>query len=1537
MEKHKLRKPPTINRITLTTMISITFVFTLTIVLLLNYTSSKSVERAKTADIEYANQITFILKDNFDFMSRMLSLTRESLATLDFRSEPAGAGKSADHILSAILDLNPDLYRAWFVFDKGVYYEDRLYIREYTRKEGAIIESFSMNAGEILQNPDSAPWYSAPMTTGDTYFTTAEPHKFSVDDEPVYTATISMPIFANGKIVGVAGVDILYSDIVDLIYGRHNGQSRNFMLLYQDMTVLQALDGGYINKNLADFPFKDINNMRVAMKRGEIYSNEIFSPILNEKAFIYLQPISVDVGSYRQSLYLLIGTPLRELNAEAYSITFFIIIASCVCILFIFGIIFFSAKRFVYSIKDLARQVKQLTSGDIKISTFDISGYDMRSNSEITTLQHAFNEMLHSLQENICTVEKRVEERTKELRKLNKYIELLIESTPDISILTDQDLNILYCSHAYMALTGIKHSSEIVGKNLSTIHQGFTDTDYVDRFKTRISRILSGEDKLIEDDIVNWPNGETRLYRIIYSQVKDDKNIFEGVVLIMRDLTDIRQEEAEHRMNDMLNSTRIACFVWNEDGHIIAYNKEISRIFGLPDDLSPEEFDQLYFSIQPEYQPSGIKSETVRMETLHEALEKGFAQVSGKLSKFDGTPIYVNVIVSRISWMSSYRMVVYHYDTTDLAEKEIEAKAAEERIRLMLDATPLCIYFITKDSICLDCNQEAANLFGLSGKQEFMERYYELSPQYQPSGRLSAEWRKEIIEKALKEDYNSFEWMHQNLTGELIPCEITIVRTQYQKENVLLVYTRDLREYKKAMAEIYEANERTRIMLNSTPMICILRDENNRVIDCNQAAVDIFGAANKVELIRNYHKLYPDYQPDGSRSIDKANELIHLMYEQGALDNYEWMFRTLSGEPLPVEGTFVMIQWEGVTRLLSYYRDLREVKTKEQQMRNSAEREREATLQREAAQAANEAKSQFLTNMSHEIRTPMNAVLGMSELLLHEKLNERQLRYTEDIKTAATALLDIINDILDVSKIQAGKFNLVPVHYDFHLLIDNIGSMAQFLFENKNISFKLTVQEFTPVCLYGDDVRLRQVLLNLLGNAVKFTKEGHVILAVSHTDTMIKITVSDTGIGIPEESFPRLFDAFEQVDVIKNRTTKGTGLGLTITKAIVEMMGGHISVESVYGKGTSFHVEIPKIPGDELLIHNLEDKDIAIYAPDAKILVVDDNKTNLNVACGLLQLCGIPAETAESGGQAIEMIRQKQYDIVFMDHRMPEMSGVDTTKIIRKLGIDVPVIALTASAIDGAKKKMLDAGMNDYLWKPIKKVELIQILQKWIPAHKLLNPPARTGAHHVTEDDGQQEFWEKIKQIEGLSVMTGLERVDGQRGVYKKSLKLLLQEIEKSVKNLPEFLSADDMENFRIEVHGIKGAMANTGAMELSEKAYKLEMAADRADAAFCVENLPAFLESLGRLSFELKEVFEAIKQSDGSIDIPPDLPRIFKKMADAFAEIDLVCIDEEINNLNALNMNGALRDKIEQIKDAVMLMDYDGADKLIRKLLNGM
>ena len=380
----------------------------------------------------------------------------------------------------------------------------------------------------------------------------------------------------------------------------------------------------------------------------------------------------------------------------------------------------------------------------------------------------------------------------------------------------------------------------------------------------------------------------------------------------------------------------------------------------------------------------------------------------------------------------------------------------------------------------------------------------------------------------------------------------------------------------------------------------------------------------------------------------------------------------------------------------------------------------EERVERERLLAISEAKTSFLANMSHEIRTPMNAILGIAQILLHNNsLSEQERKYIHDIKISSEALVTIINDILDISKLESGKLTLEECDFNFHELLENMLAMGEYLVAPNSLEFIHTYDEALPVCLYGDDVRLRQILLNLISNACKFTSEGSVSFSVAMENSFLRFIVADTGSGISAEEMESLFEPFKRLDTTRNRKIQGTGLGLSICKNLVDLMGGSIRVVSEYGRGTSFTVLLPLVTGDEKAMLPSGNNERTEYDPRVRVLVVDDNEINLSVAQGLLvDLYGVACDLADSGAKALELIVDNEYTLVFMDHMMPEMDGIETTQRIRVMGgrfAQIPIIALTANAVKGTREVMLASGIDDYLTKPIKIEELEGILNRWIP------------------------------------------------------------------------------------------------------------------------------------------------------------------------------------------------------------------------------
>ena len=521
------------------------------------------------------------------------------------------------------------------------------------------------------------------------------------------------------------------------------------------------------------------------------------------------------------------------------------------------------------------------------------------------------------------------------------------------------------------------------------------------------------------------------------------------------------------------------------------------------------------------------------------------------------------------------------------------------------------------------------------------------------------------------------------------------------------------------------------------------------------------------------------------------------------------------------------------------------------------------------AEQSNAAKSDFLANMSHEIRTPINAVLGMNEMILRESLSARDdlpgdkeearrifsdiCNYSGNIHNAGTNLLSIINDILDFSKIEAGKLELVSAEYSLSSVLNDVSNMIIFKARSKDLEFTVDVMENIPDRLFGDEVRVRQIITNILNNAVKYTHKGSVKLTVKERELSVDqesidlvFSVKDTGIGIKKEDQARLFKKFERVDLEKNSTVEGTGLGLVITMSLLDMMGGSIAVESVYSEGSTFTILIPqKIINREPIgdfrkrfessINSLKPRKEAFHAPRAHILVVDDTQMNLIVVKGLLKSTLINIDTAPSGAEAIVKARQNTYDIILMDQRMPEMDGVTAMRRIKEdsesLNPKTPFICLTADAIAGAREKYIAEGFEDYLTKPVDGDRLEAMVLKYLPKEKL----------------GGNEARRLIDRETGLFYSGDSEEL------YLEILKEYVMDSEHKLSEIKKYYDEKDWQNYSITVHALKSSSKSIGASELADIALHLELASKAGDEAAIVNSHDSLLKLYGAVVDEAR------------------------------------------------------------------------------------
>ena len=615
---------------------------------------------------------------------------------------------------------------------------------------------------------------------------------------------------------------------------------------------------------------------------------------------------------------------------------------------------------------------------------------------------------------------------------------------------------------------------------------------------------------------------------------------------------------------------------------------------------------------------------------------------------------------------------------------------------------------------------------------------------------------------------------------------------------------------------------------------------------------------------------------------------------------------------------------------------------------------------------ASESKEKFLANMSHEIRTPINTIIGMNEMILRENQKKEIQEYARNIQRASKMLLSLINDILDFSKMEAGKLELTETSYQLSSLLNDVIHVLEAKAEKKGLEVRLNIDEELPAVLKGDEIRLKQILTNLLTNAVKYTKVGKVTFSVQGEwsdggDFSLKMSVADTGMGIKKEDIGKLFDSFTRLEEKKNRTIEGTGLGLNITKNLVEQMKGEIKVQSVYGKGSLFTVRVPQEVlstepvGDLQKAYEKEISENTKYkesfrAPKVHILAVDDNEMNLAVVKGLLKGTGIQLDTALSGNECLSFCRKKKYDLILMDHMMPEPDGIETLHMLRaeeeNPNRDTKVIALTANALAGVREEYVNEGFSDYLSKPIEIEKLEKLLRKQLPSDKIILEKNKEKEAQTKKASSEEKTLNETLEMSGIDRVLGVSYCDGSEEMYQEILKVYYEQGQKYRKDLHTFYDAKDWKRYEILVHAIKSNSMSIGAKMFSEEAKQQEIAAKESEEALIESEFQQFCKDYEEILDEVKRILSLYETEEEPIE---EVEKESVSKADYLEECKLL-----LEHVRGFEMNEALvqiekmekveiagEDKeytgiLENIKAAVDGFDYDGAEGYLVDWIKG-
>ncbi|SFM60057.1 PAS domain S-box protein [Methanolobus profundi] len=1044
-----------------------------------------------------------------------------------------------------------------------------------------------------------------------------------------------------------------------------------------------------------------------------------------------------------------------------------------------------------------------------------------------------------------CTITERKNAESK-LRENEEILRLFIEHAPVSLAMLDRDMRHVATSRHWMNafslgdmdITGMSHYELIP----------LTDNEY---YKAIHQRALKGEIIRKEEDCIKLPDGTLHWSRWEVRPWKTADGTIGGIIIFTEDITERKNAEEKLKysmslLNASLESTAEGILIVDREQKITKWNSKFAEMWQITEEiLSSHEDSNAVNSIlsqlsNPDEFVARVKQIYARQE---EASFDNIEFADGRIFERYSLPQKVGEdIVGRV-W--SFR------DITEHKNAENKLRESEALLREVGKIAKIGGWELEVESSKASWTPEVARLH----ETDVVDDLESGLDRFPPGSR-------EILEKAVndaiekREPYDlELEFVSEKGTHKWIR---TIGHPLIKNDKVVKLYgtLQDITEQKKSEETLREKTEELEAYFTSSLDLLCIANTKGEFIRLNPVWEKVLGYS--IDELEG-HAFLDFVHPE---DLGATTAIITELANQRQIVNFQNRYRAN-------DGSYRWIEWNSMPRGEMIYaaaRDITERKLTEEKLQEYADQLKTKNIELDKAliraEGATKAKSEFLANMSHEIRTPMNGVIGMTNLLLTTWLSEEQKQYADTIKKSGESLLGLINDILDISKIEAGKLDMEELDIDLKDILKELEFLLSVKAHDKGLKLTCTTETDVPAYIKTDPFRLKQILLNLGSNAVKFTDKGEVVIHVSlvseiDPNVTLRFSVKDTGIGIPDDKIDLLFNKFTQADASTTRNYGGTGLGLAISRQLVDMMGGEIGVDSQEGKGSEFwftisvekHFKNTGSNATEQKIYDVTDQEgIKRYNTDLRILVVEDNIVNQNVAKSILRKLGISADIANNGVEALKTLEENTYALVLMDVQMPEMDGFETTRQIRNLQsavLDhhVPIIAMTAYAMKGDKERCYEAGMDDYISKPIEFQPLIRVLNKW-----------STVLEEVPINDVPSENKDRQQELPIFDSQSFMERMMDDMDIARKIIDIFLKSTPNLIDDLKDAIDKGDISSINSNAHSLKSSCANLSGIILSNLAGEIEVATMSEKIGTIRKIIPEIEKEFELLAIELKK-----------------------------------------------------------------------------------